>query len=274
MTEQPEKDKRAIDAVMQRIECGQVKPTPRGWFTCMECVVHMFWLVTVLIGALAVAILAYTAIHGWYGFHEASGLSRVGLVFAYVPVLWVLVLVLTVGLAYRNVRQTKHGYRYPLWLVLLGSVGASALGGMALYSLGFAHVVDTKLGEEMPLYQSYYKQQELFWQAPAENRWLGTVATSADMVFADIAGVRWELNVAEIGEVEHTLLLDGRTVRLLGVRNATGSIMVCAVLPWHADKPMPVKTLAADRSSLVEKLHSLKQASSTCARMGVLEQMP
>ncbi|MAZ30436.1 hypothetical protein CL655_04125 [bacterium] len=262
------------NGVMERIKAGEVCPRSRGWFTCLECFVWMFWLAAVVVGALAIGILFYTTISGWFGFHEAKAMSRLGMVLAYVPVVWVAILILTVVLAYRNVRHTKRGYRYPVWLILISSIGTSFIGGLVFFAIGFGFFVDTKLGEEMSRYASYYKQQELFWQAPTENRWLGTVAVEGDMVFADANGAHWELNTAELTEPELQLLMDGQQVKLLGVSDDMQAINVCGVFPWYEAKPLMPKELARERGVLLERLAYHKRASSTCSRMGVLEHMP
>ncbi|HMA79009.1 MAG TPA: hypothetical protein VKP88_07855, partial [Candidatus Paceibacterota bacterium] len=86
-------------SVMERIKSGEVCPRSRGWFTCLECFVYSAWLVSVLIGAIALAALFYIMIHGWYSFYELTGMSRFGMVLAYLPVVWIVVLIGTVGLA-------------------------------------------------------------------------------------------------------------------------------------------------------------------------------
>lgn len=263
------------EKVLARIKEEQICPARRGWFTCLECFVWATWLLAVIVGALAVAVITYIGINGWYGFYEATDMSRIGMALNYVPLVWIVVLVLTAVLALRNMRQTKRGYRYPAWLLLTSSIGLSVVIGFVLYALGFGFITDTKLGESMPQYTSYVTQQEQFWSAPESNRWLGVVTETNGMVFADIAGERWTLDVANVLPAETALLMDGDRVRLVGLKDeASNVITVCAVLPWHHDSPLSSRALADDKLQLVSRLATFKTASSSCAQMGILERMP
>lgn len=260
--------------VMERIKREHVSPTSRKWFVCVNCTMQFAWFIAVVFGAVSVAILLYTGVHGWFGFYEATERSRVGLAIAYIPVLWIVVLLGMVLIAYQNMRLTGRGYRYPVWVVLGTSLLASIAIGFAFYIAGLGQIIDMKLGQQMPMYSSVYKQQELFWQTPVENRWLGTITAKDGMMFSDIAGNEWQLDTSLLEEEERELLMKGDRVRVLGIGNDTGTIMACGVFPWKEHLFMLPKDLELDRDNLIYRLDAVKKASSSCSRMGVFERMP
>ena len=263
------------ERVLAHIKQERLAPTTRWYFVCLECLVRLGWLLTILLGGLAVAIMSYTTIHGWYGFFEPTGLSRVGYVIAYLPFFWLYILLGTLALAHYNVRHTKRGYRYPVWLVLSSSILLSIIVGSVFYLLGFSHFVDMQLGANMPLYGSYYERQTQFWQTPQENRWLGVVSAVDQTVFTDSTGMQWQLATNQLSEAEQAQLERGKQVRVIGISDhASTTITVCGVFPWHEDVLMPRQQLALERTELLGRLTALKHGTSSCTNMELLQRMP
>ena len=265
---------KACDSVMERIKCGEVSPRSRGWFTCLECYVWTSWLITVLIGSVAVAVIVYVVVNGWYGFYEATDMSRLAMTLHYVPAVWLVVLCITAYFAVRNMRHLKQGYRYPAWLLLTSSIGLSALIGLLLYILGFGFMADSTLGETMPMYSSYAHQQESFWQAPEHNRWLGMMETDTEATFTDITGDRWQVSIDNLTAAEAAILTSGKRVRLLGLSPATSSLIACGVFSWHEDKAHSPKYLADERAKVTTWLETVRGASTSCAELPVLKRRP
>jgi hypothetical protein len=259
-------------AVMERITSGDVCPRSRGWFTCLECFVYTFWFISVLVGAVALAVLFYIVVHGWYSFYELTGMSRMGLVLAYLPLFWVVILVATVALAYKNFRRTRRGYRYPVWLVLVACIGMSFIGGAALYWLGVGQLVDTELGERMPaMYESYVQSEAKFWDQPHDHRWYGTLAsTSAGWMLTDRSGAEWMVNFAHIPLAAAAVPHDGALVYLLGTSTKPGVVTACAVTRWPADAVRTTERLAHNRFLLRAQLHTHQLTSGPCTPLAAV----
>ncbi len=252
-------------SVMERIKSGEVCPRSRGWFTCLECFVYSAWLVSVLIGAIALAALFYIMIHGWYSFYELTGMSRFGMVLAYLPVVWIVVLIGTVGLAYKNFRTTRRGYRYPVWLVLVACIGMSFIGGAAFYWLGVGQVVDTHLGERMSLYTSSLQQEIAFWDQPDDHRWRGALAsTSAGWILTDRTGAEWMVSVMHLPVGAHQLPAEGALVHLLGTSTQPGMVTACALSQWPVDATRTAAQLAQERAALRAQLAAHQLSSGPC----------
>jgi hypothetical protein len=266
-------EKNIQDTVMQRISSGEVCLRSRRWFTCLACFVYTLWLVSVLVGSLALGIVFYITINGWYGLYEATELTRTGLILSAVPYVWIVTLLVTVGLAYYNVRKTSKGYKYPVWLVLSASLGASFLGGAAVYMFGFAQHMDMHLGHVMPDgYTSYYMQQEAFWQTPADNRWLGTV--SASTTFTDFSGTTWMIIDTELTTAERDLLHAGKQVKVVGTSTVAGSLTACGVFPWFEAAPLTRRNLSEHRALLVTRLEDMKFDTKPCSELALVRKMP
>ena len=57
---------------MSRIGCGEVSPRSRRFFQTRECAVWVLWLISVVVGALAVAVTFFVLNHRQYALYEAT----------------------------------------------------------------------------------------------------------------------------------------------------------------------------------------------------------
>jgi hypothetical protein len=176
-----------------------------------------------------------------------------------------------VCVAVYNLRHTKRGYRYPLWQILASSMVLSLAGGSALHLFGFGYSVDHLLGSHMPLYVSQEKIERSLWQAPHEGRLMGVqvdavTLPSSTIVFSDVAGDSWQVDVTDLSPQERQLLESRTTVRLIGlVKDETLQLFhSCGAFPWMLDKPMSREALETARENfkirLMEHQHHAEKA--------------
>ena len=207
-------------SVLERIEKEDVCPKSRWVFTCREAGVWLLWVTSVLVGALAVAILLFVAQHHWYALYEATHDNFLTFIVDFLPYLWLSVFLAMFAAAAYNLQHTKHGYRYPLWQILLSSFVLSIVGGLALNVFGLGYKADYQLGKQMAMYKSQEKLEEMLWQNPEEGRLVGvkvfdTTATNT-VIFEDSTGSRWVLDTRDMRPKDLELLNQNQSVKLLG----------------------------------------------------------
>jgi hypothetical protein len=183
------------DALFKRIESEQVCPKSRFFFLCRECSVWLFWVLSVVVGAMAVAVSLFVVMNRQYAFYEATHDNWLTFMVEALPYLWFLVFGLMAYFATFNIRHTVRGYRYPAWLIVGSSVAMSVVVGVLLQTSDLGHVVDNALGTHMKMYMSQEKMEQKLWQAPAEGRLLGQrvfedTVPSTTVVFVDVDGGR------------------------------------------------------------------------------------
>lgn len=229
-------------AVFERIERENVCPRSRLFFQSRECVVWTLWLVTVLVGALAIAVSLFVVVHRRYALYEATHDNFLTFLVAVLPYLWVGTFLIMITFAVYNLRHTKRGYRYPLWVVAGSSVVLSFAGGSFLQFLGLGAAIDREFGERMVTYPSQQRMELALWQAPAEGRLVGAmrgpvgVATST-VWFTDSVGARWQVDISDFYPGDHEVLSTRERVRLIGIEttpagSSTSTFHACGAFPW------------------------------------------
>lgn len=265
------------DRVFSRITTDCVKPRSKYVFWCQNSGMWLLWLLTVVLGGLATAVLIFTSTYRYYDIYEAMHDNFVTYFIEALPVLWILAFVLLVVLAARGLRATRRGYRLSPWVVGGSSVGLSVFLGIVASSLGFGYVVDATLGTYAPMYSSMVERERQLWLQPADGRLIGRttellVSGPNHIGFVDVAGVEWVLDTAELRPYDQELLLSKQQVRLLGAPLAGESARfhVCGVFPWMMDKQRPMKELSQQRQEAIARLYGHKDESDK--RLQRLEQ--
>jgi len=247
--------------LLEQIDDQAINPKPKVVFRCRECAVWSLWLLSVVVGGMAVAVSLFVIIHHQYDFYEATHENLLTALVDSLPYLWIIIFGLMVLVAIYNIRHTKKGYRYPVWFVLSSSIVLSFALGSSLQYFGLGHTVDKILGQNMAMYMSQEKLESRLWQVPSEGRMIGrqiftTVSPTSTIVFQDYRGVRWTIDVSELKSEELDLLLEQEKVKLIGrpTDPTLRNFHACGVFPWMMDKPMKLSELSAEREEFVDRM--------------------
>lgn len=261
--------------LLQRIEEDQLQPHSRLFFTGRELMVWALWLLSVAVGALAVAISVFVVVHHQYALYEATHKNFFTFLVDILPFVWLLVFVGMAYCALYNLRHTRRGYRYSLTTVLASSIVLSFALGSALQYFGLGYAVDSLLGKQMNIYMSQEKVELSLWQQPAAGRLVGvqrheTVDADKYVIFEDMQGGRWRLNVVELMPYDKTLLANKNPVRVLGkLTDGQAKLFhACGVFAWVFNDNVTRSDLSSDRETFVQKMAQFrKQAADRLVRM-------
>lgn len=261
MKEETTKSANLRQSVLERIETDKVCPHGRLLFVCRDSAVWLAWLLSVVVGAVAVAVTLYVLARSSSVFYEATHDSFVAFLFDVVPYAWLLIFTLMVVLAVTNLRYTKRGYRYTVVQIMASSVVLSLAGGAVLQLAGLGAVIDSRLGTGMPMYVSQDKMETALWQAPADGRLVGrqvetTVAPTSTIIFEDSAGARWTLDVSELSPYDLKLLSGLESVRIVGTTSnaVENRFHACATFPWKLEN-LP-GGISAQRQAFLERMYA------------------
>ena len=249
-------------SVLQKLKHDSVIPTPAWHFVVRDCGTVALFVLSVLLGAVAVAVSLFVFSYQRYALFEASHETWVSLLIETLPFLWIGALAVCLLLAARHQRHFRCGYRYSLSVLLGSSAVVSVLLGVLLHQANVGFMVDNILGEKMPMYGSQAKLEHGLWQKPEEGRLVGmqvytTLATTSTIIFEDSMGRRWQADISELMVDDVDLLATGAKVRLLGVlkNELVYSFHACGVFPWMADSPMTGEQLKTERDVFVAKVY-------------------
>lgn len=263
MKESPKKPKCLKTSLFERIESEHVCPRSRFFFRGRECFVWFLWLLSVVVGAFAVAVSLFVVTHQQYALYEATHENVFTYLVEVLPYLWMVIFGLMVYIALYNLRHTAHGYRHPVWMVLASSVVLSFAGGTALHMFGIGYSVDNILGQHMQAYLSQGKLEHKLWQDPAEGRMVGrqvlsTVSPTTTVIFEDITGHRWRMDVTELHPRDVALLASGEKVRLMGkaINEEVSLFHACGSFPLLLERDVTMERMSAERDEFLARIRN------------------
>lgn len=232
------------NSVISRLEREALCPRSRTYFNVKEGCVWLLWLISVLVGALAVAVTLFVVSSRQFSLYEATHENFITFLFLVAPYLWLAILTVMVTAAWYQLRNTKRGYRFSVPWLLVGSVVFSTGLGGALHSIGTGFSIDQTLGKIVSDYPSQEKLELTMWQQPAAGRLVGQLAVAevsaaSAFYFNDAKGKQWQLNVSELQEADLVFLNSRTLVKLVGLPRESGAdtFYACGVFPWtyHQD---------------------------------------
>lgn len=260
-TNETQKEELFKDALFARIEREKVCPRSKYVFWGKECSFWVLWLLAVLVGALAFAVTMLVMLHGQYALYEATHENFFTFMVDVLPYVWIFILgLVTIGAVY-NMRHTKHGYRYPVWMLVASSVVLSFAGGSALHYFGVGYRLDEIMGQHLAMYMSQEKIERGMWQVPEKGRLVGrlvyaTLSPTSTIIFEDTEGQRWRIETADLTPADRELLASKKTVRLLGmVENGKAYVFhACGAFPWMMKSDTTVADMSKERENFVQQI--------------------
>lgn len=224
------------DKILTEIKRQGAGPIPRWHFLLKDYVVWAVGAVSLLAGALAFSVFIYLFINNdWEIYREVSG-SFLEFFLLTLPYFWILFLALFVIVVDYNVKHTKHGYRYPVLLVVLASIVSSMLLGAAFFKAGFGRALDRILGDTAPFYADIINPRLGFWSRPEDGRLAGVIISQIDekdYILFDRRQHEWQLNFSLFSSSTEPMLeiMIGRPIRALGHLDEQRIFIVKKVLP-------------------------------------------
>ena len=228
--------------VLDRISDESITPRSRMFFQTKECVVWSVWFFAVLFGAVSLTVLLFIGGTVSYDPYFSNYSNVWTIVLLALPLLWLIVLISTVYLAYVNVRHTRYGYRYRTATVLLGGGVLTLLIGIAFEQQEYGVYVDTVLGETVPGYTAYSEKVQQSWHQPEKSWYTGTLVLNeshedggnGDQYMLETReGERYMLDISDVSaEMQAELMtLTGQNIRMVATSTGPGGLLVCDVLP-------------------------------------------
>jgi len=166
--------------LVAKIKQDNIAPKPRWHFLLKNYVIWAIGLLALLIGAAAVSVMIYLFKYNGWEIQEETHKSLWDFFLLTLPYFWIIFLSLFVFILYYNFKHTKHGYRYPVWFMVMASILSSIILGSLFFLAGLGEKIDNVLGERAPLYDIVINRHVDFWFKPEEGRLTGIITKEKD----------------------------------------------------------------------------------------------
>lgn len=195
-----EDEKLFSQEVLDNIKTHKISPRPRWQFLFKNYFIWAIGFLALFFGAISISLIIFMLRYNGWVYFSRSGGGPLEFLLLVMPIFWISSLIVFVVLIYFNFKNTKHGYRYSHWLIVLGAIVLSIILGFGFFALGMGQRVDALLGRSAPLYDSVINPRLRFWSNPEVGRLSGLVVsknTADSFLVVDNNNVAWEVSYVE-----------------------------------------------------------------------------
>ena len=262
-TKNPEKNttmenlsKKVLDTIVKE----DIKPRARWQFVVKEDLLWFIGALCVLVGAGATSASLFTLDNVGWQFYCVTHDNLFSFLMDSLPIVWIIALIVFISLGYINMRHTKKGYRYPFFVIVLGSVSISLSLGVCLYFAGLGEWFDQKMSMGIPFHRPTVSQLQDLWVKPERGLLGGHIVSIPGndnaFNFEDFSGKQWLIHTDELIDKDDQILSNSESIRIVGLpviststaslnsintasATTTDNFYACFIFPWRIDRGLP-----------------------------------
>lgn len=244
--------------ILDRIDAEKVTPRSKWYFIFKNDVFWGLGALCVAIGSLSIAVLLYALTSAEFSYYNATHDSLLDFLYDILPLVWILCLLVFITVGYVQIRWTSRGYRYPIFVIVGGSLALSVVGGTVLHYYGLGEMIERAVGARIPFHEPVYIEQQAMWLNPQRGVIAGDVLEIAgngqSFSIQDFNGQVWMIHADDLDAMDMNLVRMGHTIRIVGYTHddmtgnsdgnpavateystSTKTMFGCLVLPWSTD---------------------------------------
>jgi hypothetical protein len=235
--------KNISEEVVKKIKEEKIEPKSKWSCNFYNGLWWAFFIVSILLGALFLAIIFFLISDIDWNIREHLGQSSFGFFFRVIPFIWIALSIAILLLAYLNLRNTRKGYKYS-WLAVLLLMGVILLmSSVVLHALRVNKQANSFLKSNIPSYKRMVCDRENLWSQPERGLLAGTIMIFIQgdnkMKLVDFNNDVWEITFGENANIHRKVKLTERElIRLIG----TGKDLVqkkfeaIEIMPWTGSR--------------------------------------
>jgi len=221
------------DKLLDKIKETDLKPRDKWQFEVKNIVFWTLFVVSILIGGLAVSIIYHLMIMS--PIHELHDVAWWHKLFMFIPIFWLVLLGVFIYSAFVNVTHTKSGYKFNHYLIVVIGILGSLILSFAFMSAGLNEMVEEQAFDHLPGYKQMQLHQYSVWMNPEQGRLLGIIETK-DGDFFELRAIDrslWEIR-AENKIIQ--IIRPGMRVKIMGKMIDQDRFEAESIAPWFGQE--------------------------------------
>ena len=229
-------NEKTTTSIMEKIEQEKVMLKPKWSFLLKN---YTFWtlgLVALLVGGAASSVIIFTLVNSDFDVYRYLNGSGLKYIFIMLPYIWFIFFTLFIIAAYYNIKHTKHGYRYKLYVVILTALAASVILGVVFYYFGLSHAIDNSFGKHFPGQKPFLEKKQQLLVQPEKGLLAGTIISVDEkdsFEFKDFNGKKWTIVSNYLQDPHKPFLEKSSDIIIVGEMIENNIFKACSLRPMH-----------------------------------------
>lgn len=226
-----------IKDIIGKIKTQKIKPTPRWVFLLKRSVVIGLFILSVVLGGIAVSIIFYQLTDADWEIYSKMDNNLFGFIITALPYFWIVLMIGFLILAYYNFHHTRTGYRHNIFVVFGLSIFISFMLGTIFHLSGISENLEDVF-HCIPQYDNLHYGKQILWHRPEKGFLSGTIVQLDDgkvIMLKDLNKHDWTVDIEDLPPPPPAFH-DRDMVKIIGDMISTNQFHARFITPWHRFK--------------------------------------
>lgn len=222
--------------ILETLKKEKITPKPRWHFLLKDGFLWFGGIGAMIVGSIAMSVVFFLGANQEGFIAKVLFLSGWREFLSYALILWLVLLILFLGIAWYNIRHTKRGYRFHVAFISMIFI-LPFLGGAFLYEVGAGHFTEALVNTYIPSYETVMERRQSLWNHPEQGLLGGKIISfrgENEILLRDMIGKDWTiLYLKDFDTKEDAFLEEGVLVRIEGKLIEKDIFEAYRILPWE-----------------------------------------
>lgn len=220
--------------LLNKIRTESIEPIPKWRIQSSNVTIRTIFLVTLILGASAFAVVLYAIQQSDFNLIEHFGHSNIERILSILPIIWLLLLLLFLVLAIAAIQRTNKAYKIGLLHWLWINLFSSIVLGTLFFLLGGGRFIDHAFAAQFETYHGIEERKAILWSQPDRGYLSGTINTISEEYFSitDLKDQDWTIFLEDTWIAPVLLMEPGEKVKIIGSINGNNTFQADEVRPW------------------------------------------
>jgi len=222
------------DELIEKMKLLNLKPKP-GWHFTLKTTFYWFlFLVSVVLGAFAFAIVLFTIQQIDFDLISHMSHSKIEFLMGLAPFFWIFSLIIFLVVAMIGIKNSKKGYKFSFSKMVLFSASFSILAGTLFFIGGGGEWLENAFSVRMGLYEGVQDKKEKFWSMPENGYLSGTIIEVAEtsIQLTDFHEQIWKVDIEHANIPPAVLIFEGEKIKIIGEITSSSNFQATEIRPW------------------------------------------
>lgn len=227
-------EKDLSENILHKIKEEKIKPRSRWRFVLQSYVVWLIFFVSIISGAVSLAVALYLLRINDWGSYVFINSSFINFVLITLPYFWLIIFPIFLWISYHYFQHTRAGYRLEFIKIVAFNLGASALLGVSFYAVGIGRFTDNVFIKRAPFYGEMMMEREKKWHNPDMGVLAGQIGEVDDgeaFELSSVVGGEWVVEYSEARVAGGVVIERGVAVRVFGDRLSENDFVAREIKP-------------------------------------------
>jgi len=224
-----------LKKIIGKIKDEKIKPTPRWVFLLKRSVIIGFFVLSVLLGGIAVSIIFCQINDADWEIYSKMDKDLFSFIVTALPYFWIILMIGFLFLAYYNFRHTKTGYRYNVFAVFGLSIFISVMLGAIFHLSGMSENLEDAF-HCIPQYEKLHYGKQYLWQRPEKGFLSGTIVQLEGgklIMLQDFNRHDWLIDIQDLPQIPPPIFQEREMIKMIGDMMDPDRFHARVVTPWH-----------------------------------------